>query len=186
MSIGETPITVIGNLTADPELRFSDQGVAVVSFTVASTPRFYDRQANEWRDGEALFLRCAAFRQLAENCAESLTRGCRVVVAGRLKQHSFDGRDGLRRTVFEVDVDEIGPSLKWATAKITKADRRRPFDRPAQDPQATGQPNQGFSGPSDGRAGGGFAEAVPAGVSGSQHAGADLWAAPGMSEPPSF
>ncbi|HYB39747.1 MAG TPA: single-stranded DNA-binding protein [Mycobacterium sp.] len=120
---GDTTITVVGNLTADPELRFTPSGAAVANFTVASTPRIYDRQSGEWKDGEALFLRCNIWREAAENVAESLTRGSRVIVTGRLKQRSFETRDGEKRTVVEVEVDEIGPSLRYATAKVNKASR---------------------------------------------------------------
>ena len=117
----DTVITVIGNLTADPELRFTPSGVAVANFTVASTPRTFDRQSGEWKDGEALFLRCNIWRQAAENVAETLTRGSRVIVQGRLKQRSYETSEGEKRTVIELEVDEIGPSLRWATAKVTKA-----------------------------------------------------------------
>jgi single-strand DNA-binding protein len=120
---GETTITLVGNLTADPELRFTPSGAAVASFTVASTPRTFDRQSNEWKDGEALFLRCSIWRQAAENVAESLQRGTRVVVSGRLKQRSFETREGEKRTVIEMDVDEIGPSLRYATAKVNRTQR---------------------------------------------------------------
>jgi single-strand DNA-binding protein len=120
---GDTTVTVIGNLTADPELRFTPSGAAVASFTVASTPRTFDRQSGEWKDGEALFLRCNIWRQAAENVAESLTRGARVIVNGRLKQRSFETREGEKRTVIELDVDEIGPSLRYATAKVNKVSR---------------------------------------------------------------
>jgi single-strand DNA-binding protein len=120
---GETPITVVGNLTADPELRFTPSGAAVANFTVASTPRNFDRNTNEWKDGEALFLNCSVWRQAAENVAESLVRGSRVVVQGNLKARSYETREGEKRTVFEVDVQEIGPSLKYATAKVTKTTR---------------------------------------------------------------
>ena len=120
---GDTVITVIGNLTADPELRFTPSGAAVANFTVASTPRMFDRQTNEWKDGEALFLRCNIWREAAENVAESLTRGSRVIVSGRLKQRSFETREGEKRTVGELEVDEIGPSLRYATAKVNKASR---------------------------------------------------------------
>jgi single-strand DNA-binding protein len=120
---GETPITVVGNLTADPELRFTPSGAAVANFTVASTPRTFDKQANEWKDGEALFLNCSVWRQAAENAAESLQRGMRVIVQGRLKARSYETREGEKRTVFEIDVDEVGPSLKYATAKVTKTTR---------------------------------------------------------------
>jgi single-strand DNA-binding protein len=120
---GETVITVVGNLTADPELRFTPSGAAVASFTVASTPRTFDRQSNEWKDGDALFLRCSIWRQAAENVAESLQRGMRVVVTGRLKQRSFETREGEKRTVIELDVDEVGPSLRYATAKVNRTQR---------------------------------------------------------------
>jgi len=120
---GETTITVVGNLTADPELRFTPAGAAVANFTVASTPRTFDRQSGEWKDGEALFLRCSIWREAAENVAESLTRGSRVIVTGRLKQRSFETKEGEKRTVMEVEVDEIGPSLRYATAKVNKASR---------------------------------------------------------------
>src|ERR687887_1708098 len=120
---GDTIITVVGNLTADPELRFTPSGAAVANFTVASTPRTLDRQTGEWKDGEALFLRCNIWRQAAENVAESLTRGARVIVNGRLKQRSFETREGEKRTVIELDVDEIGPSLRYATAKVNKVSR---------------------------------------------------------------
>ena len=120
---GDTTITIVGNLTADPELRFTPSGAAVANFTVASTPRIFDRQSSEWKDGEALFLRCSIWREAAENVAESLTRGSRVIVTGRLKQRSFETREGEKRTVFEVEVDEIGPSLRYATAKVNKASR---------------------------------------------------------------
>ena len=120
---GETVITVVGNLTNDPELRFTPSGAAVASFTVASTPRTLDKATNEWKDGDALFLRCSIWRQAAENVAESLQRGMRVVVQGRLKQRSFETKEGEKRTVVELDVDEVGPSLKYATAKVTKASR---------------------------------------------------------------
>jgi single-strand DNA-binding protein len=120
---GDTTITIVGNLTDDPDLRFTPNGAAVANFTVASTPRFFDKQTNEWRDGEALFLRCSIWRQAAENCAESLTRGMRVIASGRLKQRSFETREGEKRTVIELEVDEIGPSLKYATAKVNRTQR---------------------------------------------------------------
>jgi single-strand DNA-binding protein len=120
---GETVITVVGNLTADPELRFTPSGAAVASFTIASTPRNFDRNSNEWKDGEALFLRCSIWRQAAENVAESLTRGMRVVATGRLKQRSYETREGEKRTVIELDVDEVGPSLKYASAKVNRTQR---------------------------------------------------------------
>jgi single-strand DNA-binding protein len=120
---GDTIINVVGNLTADPELRFTPSGAAVANFTIASTPRVFDRQANEWRDGDALFLRCSVWRQAAENVAESLTRGMRVMASGRLKQRSYETREGEKRTVIELDVEEIGPSLKYATAKVNRTER---------------------------------------------------------------
>jgi single-strand DNA-binding protein len=120
---GETVITVIGNLTTDPELRFTPNGAAVASFTVASTPRTFDRQSNEWKDGDTLFLRCTVWRQAAENVAESLHKGTRVIVQGRLKQRSFETREGEKRTVVELEADEVGASLRSATAKVSKANR---------------------------------------------------------------
>ncbi len=120
---GETIITVVGNLTADPELRFTPSGAAVANFTVASTPRTFDKNTNEWKDGEALFLRCSVWRQAAENVAESLQKGTAVIVQGRLKQRSYETKEGEKRTVVELEVDEIGPSLKFATAKVTRASR---------------------------------------------------------------
>ncbi|MEW1616463.1 MULTISPECIES: single-stranded DNA-binding protein [unclassified Streptomyces] len=121
---GETVITVVGNLVDDPELRFTPSGAAVAKFRVASTPRIFDRQTNEWKDGEGLFLTCSVWRQAAENVAESLQRGMRVVVQGRLKQRSYEDREGVKRTVYELDVEEVGPSLKNATAKVTKTTGR--------------------------------------------------------------
>ena len=183
---GDTTITVVGNLTADPELRFTPSGAAVANFTVASTPRIYDRQSGEWKDGEALFLRCNIWREAAENVAESLTRGSRVIVQGRLKQRSFETREGEKRTVVELEVDEVGPSLAFATAKVTRASRSggggggysgggqgggqsRPQQSGGNDPWATPAPAQG------GQGGGG--QAAPAG---------DPWGAPGVGsdEPP--
>ncbi|MEJ7704267.1 MAG: single-stranded DNA-binding protein [Geodermatophilaceae bacterium] len=156
---GDTILTVVGNLTADPELRFTPSGAAVANFTVASTPRTFDRQTQEWKDGDALFLRCNVWRQAAENVAESLTRGARVVVSGRLKQRSFETKEGEKRTVVELEVDEVGPSLRYATAKVTKASR----------------------GSGGGTGGGGF------GASGSSGGSDDPWstpAAPSSDEPP--
>ena len=120
---GETTITVIGNLTGDPELRFTPSGAAVANFTVASTPRTFDRQSNEWKDGETLFMRCSIWREAAESVAESLTKGTRVVVVGRLVQRSYETREGEKRTVVELQVDEVGPSLRYATAKVTRTQR---------------------------------------------------------------
>ncbi len=154
---GETPITVIGNLTADPELRFTPSGAAVANFTVASTPRTFDKQSNEWKDGEALFLNCSVWRQAAENAAESLQRGMRVIVSGRLKARSYETREGEKRTVFEIDVEEVGPSLKYATAKVTKTTRSGGqgggggFSGGGDDPWASSP--QGASAPAGGQSG---------------------------------
>ncbi len=120
---GDTVITVIGNITGDPELRFTPSGAAVANFTVASTPRAFDRQSNEWKDGETLFMRCSVWRDAAENVAESIQRGTRVIVSGRLKSRSYETKEGEKRTVVEMDVDEIGPSLRYASAKVTKTQR---------------------------------------------------------------
>jgi single-strand DNA-binding protein len=120
---GETTVTVVGNLTSDPDLRFTPAGSAVANFTVASTPRLFDRESGAWRDGDALFLRCSLWREHAENVAESLVRGARVVVHGRLRQRSYDTKEGEKRTVVELEVEEIGPSLRYATAKVTKVSR---------------------------------------------------------------
>jgi len=163
---GDTVITVIGNLTADPELRFTQSGSAVANFTVASTPRTFDKQSGDWKDGEALFLRCSVWRQSAENVAESLTRGARVIVSGRLKQRSFETREGEKRTVIELEVDEIGPSLRYATAKINKVSRGSGGGgfgggsgggAPADDPWGSAPP--AGSGSSSG--GGGFSDEPP-------------------------
>ncbi len=118
---GETIITVVGNLTADPELRYTQNGLPVANFTIASTPRNFDRQANEWKDGEALFLRASVWREFAEHVAGSLTKGSRVIATGRLKQRSYETREGEKRTAIELEVDEIGPSLRYATAQVTRA-----------------------------------------------------------------
>jgi len=123
MAAGDTNITLIGNLTDDPELRFTPSGAAVAKFRVASTPRFLDRQTGEWKDGEALFLTCNVWRQAAEHVAESLQRGTRVIVSGRLRQRTYETREGEKRTVFELEVDDIGPSLRYATAKVQKMSR---------------------------------------------------------------
>jgi len=120
---GETTITVIGNLVQDPELRFTPSGSAVANFTIASTPRTFDRQSNEWKDGETLFLRASIWREAAENVAESLTKGTRVIVSGRLKSRSYETKEGEKRTVIELDVDEIGPSLRYANAKVNRTQR---------------------------------------------------------------
>jgi single-strand DNA-binding protein len=123
MAMGETTITIIGNLTADPEVRFTDSGTAVASFTIASTPRTFDRNTNTWKDGAALFMRCSAWRELGEHVGDSLTKGQRVIATGRLKQRSYEDREGVKRTVVELDVEEVGPSLRFATAKAVKATR---------------------------------------------------------------
>jgi single-strand DNA-binding protein len=163
MAAGDVQMTIVGNLVADPELRFTANGQAVANFRVASTPRYKDQQTGEWKDGEGVFLTCNVWRQAAENCAESLQRGMRVIVQGRLKQRSYETREGEKRTVFEVEVDEVGPSLRNATAKVEKAQRSgggfgqgqpsRPDQyagqgqaQPAHDPWATGSGQQsGFS-----------------------------------------
>lgn len=154
---GETVITIIGNLTNDPELRFTPSGAAVANFTVASTPRTFDRQANEWKDGETLFMRCSVWRDAAENVAESLHRGTRVLVTGRLRTRSYETKEGEKRTVVELDVDEVGPSLRYATAKVAKASR---------------QGGGGFGGSQERQGAGG----------GSQQA--DPWSAQAPEEPP--
>ncbi len=120
---GETTITIVGNITSDPSLTFTQSGAAVANFTVASTPRSFDKQSGEWKDGEALFLRCNVWRQVAENVAESLVRGARVIVTGRLRQRSFETKEGEKRTVVELEVDEVGPSLRYATASVNRVDR---------------------------------------------------------------
>ncbi|MFE7927812.1 single-stranded DNA-binding protein [Streptomyces sp. NPDC057456] len=120
----ETVITVVGNLVDDPELRFTPAGVAVAKFRIASTPRVYDKQTSEWKDGDSLFLTCSVWRQAAENVAESLARGTRVIVQGRLKQRSYEDREGVKRTVYELDVDEVGPSLARATAKVERQNKQ--------------------------------------------------------------
>ena len=123
MAAGDTQITVIGNLVDDPQLRYTSTGLAVASFRVASTPRFLDRNTNEWKDGDSLFLSCNVWRQAAENVAESLQRGMRVIVSGRLKQRSYETKEGEKRTVYEIEVDEVGPSLRNASAKVNKSTR---------------------------------------------------------------
>ena len=179
---GEPIITVVGNTVADPELRFTPNGVAVANFTVASTPRTFDRQANQWVDGEALFLRCSVWKEAAENVAESLTKGMRVIVQGRLKARSYDDRDGNRRTSWELDVDEVGPALRFATAKVTRAQRG-------------GGGGGGFGG---GQQGGGFGGAQQGGGWGGQQQGGGQaapqdpwsggggggWDTPSSNEPP--
>jgi single-strand DNA-binding protein len=189
---GETPITVVGNLTADPELRFTPSGAAVANFTVASTPRTFDRQTNEWKDQETLFLNCSVWRQAAENAAESLQRGMRVIVQGRLKARSYETREGEKRTVFEIDVEEVGPSLKMATAKVQKTSRSgggQGFG--GDDPWASNQGSSGGAGQSGGPSGGQGAGAWGGQQGGGQQGGGqgDPWATPGggtgsQDEPP--
>ncbi|GHD12297.1 single-stranded DNA-binding protein [Zhihengliuella salsuginis] len=161
---GETVITVVGNLTGDPELRFTPSGSAVANFTIASTPRTFDRQTNEWKDGETLFLRSSVWRDAAENVAETLTKGMRVVAQGRLKSRSFDTKEGERRTVMELDVDEVGPSLRYASAKVTRTQRNN-----------AGGNQGGFGGGNAGAPAGGGNNAAPAG--GGNNAGGG-WGAP--------
>ena len=151
----ETTITVVGNLTNDPELRFTPSGSAVANFTIASTPKTFDKQSNEFKDGETLFLRASVWREAAENVAESLTKGVRVVAQGRLKSRSYDTKEGEKRTVIELEVDEIGPSLRWASAKVTRTQRNDNgggFQQPSQGAQNVanqlgGQPQQGWGAP---------------------------------------
>ncbi|MEY9838530.1 single-stranded DNA-binding protein [Streptacidiphilus sp. EB103A] len=156
---GETVITLVGNLVDDPELRFTPSGAAVAKFRLASTPRTFDRQTNEWKDGESLFLTCNVWRQPAENCAESLQRGMRVIVQGRLRQRTYDTKEGEKRTVYEVEVDEVGPSLRSATAKVTKAQR------------TGGQGGGGFGGGNGGGGGFGGQQGGNGGGWGSQNSG---------------
>jgi len=170
---GETVITVVGNLVDDPELRFTPSGAAVANFRIASTPRTFDRQSNEWKDGDALFLTCSVWRQAAENVAESLQKGMRVVVQGRLKSRQYETREGEKRTVFEIDVDEVGPSLKYATAKVTRTTRS------GGDGGYGGGSSSGGGGQQDP-----WASSAPSGggQQGNQGGGApaqDPWAAPG-------
>jgi single-strand DNA-binding protein len=164
---GETIITVVGNLTADPELRFTPSGAPVANFTVASTPRTFDRTTNEWKDGDAMFLNCAVWRQAAENVAESLTKGMRVIVQGRLRSRSYETREGEKRTVFEVEVEEIGPALKYATAKVTRS--------------SGGGGSYSGGGSSGGSSSGGWGNS---GGHSERSAGADPWASAQSEEPP--
>ena len=167
MSQGDTPITVVGNLVADPEVRFIPSGAAVANFRIASTPRVFNRESNQWEDGEALFLTCNCWRQMAENVAESLTKGMRVIVNGRLKQRSYQTREGENRTVFEVEVDEVGPSLKYASANVT----RTPRDGGQGGNYGGGQGGQGQGGQgfqSQGGFGGGAAAGAAGGFGGGQ------------------
>jgi len=168
---GETVITLVGNLVDDPELRFTPSGAAVASFRLASTPRTFDRQSNEFKDGESLFLTCSVWRQAAENVAESLQRGTRVIVSGRLKQRSYETREGEKRTVYEVDVDEIGPSLRSATAKVTRAQRSGAGGFGGDDPWSSG--GQGSGGQGSGGQGSGGQAGNSGGRSGSRQSGGD-------------
>ena len=189
---GETVITVVGNLVDDPELRFTPSGAAVANFRIASTPRTFDKQTNEWKDGDSLFLSCSIWRQAAENVAESLQKGMRVVVQGRLKSRQYETREGEKRTVMEIDVDEVGPSLKYATAKVTRTTRQGgdgggysgggQQQQAGNDPWATPAP-QGGGG--QGGYGGNQGGGQPAPTGGGQQA--DPWGAPGVGssdEPP--
>ncbi|MFC4012875.1 single-stranded DNA-binding protein [Nonomuraea purpurea] len=160
MAAGDTVITIVGNLVDDPELRFTPTGQAVARFRIASTPRFMDRQTNEWKDGESLFLTCNVWRQAAENAAESLQRGMRVIVQGRLKQRSYETKEGEKRTVYEVEVDEVGPSLRNATAKVNRTSRQGGGGGgfgggPADDPWASATPASPQGGGGFGGGGGG-------------------------------
>ncbi len=158
---GETPITLVGNLVDDPELRFTASGVAVANFRVASTPRIYDKQAGEWRDGDSLFLSCSVWRQYAENVAESLTKGNRVIVTGRLKQRSYETQAGERRTVMEIEVDEVGPSLRSATAKVARVSRDGGFGGGGQAAASTPPADPWASSPAGGNSWGGAADEQP-------------------------
>jgi single-strand DNA-binding protein len=200
---GETVITVVGNLTGDPELRFTPSGAAVANFTIASTPRTFDRQTNEWKDGDTLFLNCSIWRQAAENVAESLQKGMRVVAQGRLKARSYETREGEKRTVMELDVDEVGPSMKYATAKVTRVTRGGggggfsggggddPWVSQGQ-PAASQQGGAAGQGAWGGQQGGGAApQGSPQGApqGGAPQGGQpaqDPWAVPGASEEPPF
>ncbi|PPB48619.1 single-stranded DNA-binding protein [Arthrobacter pityocampae] len=163
---GETVITVIGNLTNDPELRFTPSGSAVANFTIASTPRTFDRQSNDWKDGETLFLRASVWREAAENVAETLTKGTRVVAQGRLKSRSYDTKEGEKRTVMELEVDEIGPSLRYASAKVTRTQR------------SGGGNSGGFGGNSGGNSGGSNSGSGWGGGQQAQQPADDPWGAP--------
>ncbi|MGJ7439471.1 single-stranded DNA-binding protein [Aquipuribacter sp. MA13-6] len=172
---GETIITLVGNLTGDPELRFTPSGSAVANFTVASTPRTLDRQSNEWKDGETLFMRCSIWREAAENVAESLTKGTRVVVTGRMKSRSFQTKEGENRTVIELEADEVGPSLRYATAKVNRTQRSGGPGGPGGGGGfGGGQPAQQQGGQGGG---GGWSNAPAAAPAGGNQGGyADPWA----------
>ncbi|HKS01532.1 MAG TPA: single-stranded DNA-binding protein [Arthrobacter sp.] len=175
---GETTITVIGNLTNDPELRFTPSGSAVANFTIASTPRTFDRQSNEWKDGETLFLRASVWREAAENVAESLTKGTRVIVSGRLKSRSYETKEGEKRTVIELEVDEIGPSLRYANAKVNRTQRSG-----GQGGFGGGNSGGGFGGGGFGGGQGGNQGGNTGGSWGGNQPAAqdDPWATPGVS-----
>jgi single-strand DNA-binding protein len=176
---GDTVITIIGNLTSEPELRWTPSGAAVANFTIASTPRTLDRQTQEWKDGEPLFLRCSVWRQAAENVAESLTRGSRVMAQGRLRQRSFETKEGEKRTVVEMEVDEIGPSLRYATATVSRA------SRPADGGFGGGSGGGSNGGGSNGGSGGGSTGGSGGGSA--RGAAEDPWGQPGgepVEEPP--
>jgi len=178
---GDTVITVVGNLTADPELRFTPSGAAVANFTVASTPRQFDRQSNEWKDGDTLFMRCSVWREAAENVAESLTKGTRVIVQGRLVQRSYETREGEKRTVVELQVDEVAPSLRYATAKVTRSQRS------GGGGGNFGGGSGGYSGGGSGGYGGNSGGGNAGGGQGSGSNAEDPWASSGASfsdEPP--
>ncbi|WP_299444889.1 single-stranded DNA-binding protein [uncultured Phycicoccus sp.] len=189
---GDTVITIIGNLTADPELRFTPSGAAVANFTVASTPRQFDRQSNEWKDGETLFMRCSIWRDAAENVAESLHRGTRVIVSGRLKSRSYETKEGEKRTVVELEVDEVGPSLRYASAKVTKAERGGSGGggfgggggQQQNDPWATGGSAPPQGGGQQGGGWGGSQQAPQQQPQGGQQGGGGWGQAPSYDEPP--
>ncbi|MGP4023004.1 single-stranded DNA-binding protein [Actinomadura sp. 3N407] len=180
---GDTVITMVGNLVEDPNLRFTPSGQAVASFRMASTPRFFDRQSGEWKDGEALFLTCNVWRQAAENVAETLQRGMRVIVQGRLKQRSYETREGEKRTVFEIEVDEVGPSLRSATAKVNKTQRQGGGGGGGFGGGGGGGQGGGFGGGGGGQQGGGFGGGGGGGGGGGQQGGGapadDPWATGG-------
>ena len=179
---GDTVITVVGNLTADPELRFTPSGAAVANFTVASTPRQFDRQSNEWKDGDTLFMRCSVWREAAENVAESLTKGTRVIVQGRLVQRSYETREGEKRTVVELQVDEVAPSLRYATAKVTRSQRS------GGGGGNFGGGSGGYSGGGSGGYGGNSGGGNAGGGQGSGSNAEDPWASSGasFSDEPAF
>lgn len=160
---GETVITVVGNLTADPEMRYTNSGVPFASFTIASTPRTFDKNADEWKDGEGLFLRATVWREFAEHAASSLTKGMRVIARGNLRQRSYDDKDGQRRTSYELDIDEIGPSLRYATAAVTRAQRQGGAGAPATSGAGDWSSGGGFGAPAAGQSDWGAPAAAPTG-----------------------